>query len=316
MFKIGIVGAGAIGKSHKRAIMENDKCELTAVCDINKESALVVAEETNARVYEDYKDMAANEKLDAVIINLPHFLHKDVSVYFLERGFNVLVEKPMANTKEECEEMVAAAEKSGVHLVVGHVQKYHDCYRVLRDMIKEGKLGKLCSITETRNQDYFPNRPAWFLDKKQSGGGIITNFGAHTLDKVMYTADLGIEEVYAVGNNFMSDHDVSASVQLLVKFTGGVSGAFTYCGTHIKALYETNFYFTDAIAQIRNGQELWISENKGEFVQIEGLNTAGILISAQLKELVNLLEGKETEIVMPDYAIEIVDALEKAVNMM
>ena len=316
MFKIGIVGAGAIGKSHKRAIMANEKCELTAVCDINEENAKVVAEETDARIYADYKEMAENEKLNAVIINLPHFLHKDVSIYFLERGFNVLVEKPMANTKAECEEMVAAAEKSGALLVVGHVQKYHDCYRVLRNMIKEGRFGKLCSVTEERNQDYFPNRPAWFLDKKQSGGGIITNFGAHTLDKVMYTADLDIEDIYAVGNNFMTDHDVAASVQLLVKFSGGVSGAFTYCGTHIKSLYETNFYFTDGIAQIRNGQELWISENKGAFVQVEGLNTAAVLISAQLNELVNLLEGKETEIVMPDYSIQIVDALEKAVNMM
>ncbi len=316
MFKIGMVGAGAIGRSHKRAIAENDKCELVAVCDINKENALMVSEDTDARVYSDYKEMAEKEELDVVIINLPHFLHKDVSVFFLEKGINVLVEKPMANTKEECDAMVAAAEKSGAHLVVGHVQKYHDCYRVLRDMIKEGRFGKLCSVTESRNQDYFPNRPAWFLDKKQSGGGIITNFGAHTLDKVMYTADLDIEDIYAVGNNFMTDHDVAASVQLLVKFSGGVSGAFTYCGTHVRALYETNFYFTDGIAQIRNGQELWISENKEDYVKVEGLNTAAVLIKSQLAELVKLLEGKETEIVMPDYAIQIVDALEKAVNMM
>lgn len=316
MFKIGMVGAGAIGRSHKRAIDENPDCTLVAVCDINEENSAMVAEGTDAKIYDDYKKMAEEETLDVVIINLPHFLHKDVSICFLEKGINVLVEKPMANTKAECDEMTAAAEKSGALLVVGHVQKYYDCYRVLRDMIKEGRFGKLCSITEERNQDYFPNRPAWFLDKKQSGGGIITNFGAHTLDKVMYTADVEIEDIYAVGNNFMTDHDVAASVQLLVKFTGGISGAFTYCGTHVKSRYETNFYFTDGIAQIRNGQELWISENKGDFVKIEGLRTAGILISAQLEELVKLLQGKESEIVRTDYATQIVDALEKAVNMM
>lgn len=316
MFKIGIVGAGAIGKSHKRAIMANEKCELVAVCDINEENAKVVAEDTEAHIYADYKEMAEKEVMDAVILNLPHFLHKDVAVCFLEKGVNVLVEKPMANTVEECDAMIAAAKKSGALLTVGHVQKYYECYRILRDMIKEGRFGKLCSITETRNSDYFPNRPAWFLDKAQSGGGIITNFGAHTLDKILYTTDLEIEDIHAIGNNFMTDHDVAASVQLLVKFTGGVSGAFTYCGTHIKGLYETNFYFTDGIAQIRGGEQLWISENKEDFVQVEVNAKSASLLPLQLEELVKLLEGKESEIVMPDYATKIVDALEKAVNMM
>lgn len=316
MFKIGIVGAGAIGRSHKRAIAANDKCELTAICDINEENAKIVAEDTDARIYSDYKDMAEKEEMDVVIVNLPHFLHKDVTIYFLERGVNVLVEKPMANTEDECKAMVAAAEKSGAALMIGHVQKYHGCYRVLKQMIEEGRLGKLCSITEERNQDYFPNRPAWFLDKAQSGGGIITNFGAHTLDKVMYTTGLHIEDIVAMGNNFITDHDVAASVQMLVKFSDGVSGAFTYCGTHIKGRYETNFYFTDAVAQIRDGWQLWISENKGDFVRMDNDGDHyPNLIARQLDELVKCLSGEESEIVLPDYSIEIVSAMEKAVNM-
>lgn len=317
MFKIGMVGAGAIGKSHRRAIDANSECSLVAVCDINEANALVVTEGTDARVYSDYKEMAEKETLDIVIINLPHFLHKDVSVYFLEKGINVLVEKPMANTKDECDAMVAAAKKSGAALLVGHVQKYHDCYRTLKKMIEEGRFGKLCSITEERNQDYFPNRPAWFLNKAQSGGGIITNFGAHTLDKVMYTTGLHIEDITALGNNFITDHDVAASVQMLVKFSDGVSGAFTYCGTHISGRYETNFYFTDAIAQIRSGYQLWVSENKGEFVRMDndGEHYPN-LIGRQLEEVAKYLSGKESEIVLPDYAIEIVQAMEKAVNMM
>ncbi len=316
MFRIGMVGAGAIGKSHKRAIEANPDCSLAAVCDINEQNALVVTEGTEARIYTDYKEMAEKESLDVVIINLPHFLHKDVSVYFMEKGINVLVEKPMANTKAECDAMAAAAEKSGAFLVVGHVQKYHDSYRKLRNMIKENRLGKLCAVTETRNTDYFVNRPAWFLKKAQAGGGIIMNYGAHTLDKIMYTADVDIEDVYAMGNNFLTDDDVEATAQLLVKFSGGVSGSFTYCGCHVKGLYRTDFYFTDGVAQIRNGNELWISENKGDFVQIDCPKTASVIIEEQLKELVKLLKGEESEIVKPDYATQIVDALEKAVKMM
>ncbi len=316
MFKIGMVGAGAIGKTHRRAIDSNEACSLEAVCDINEANALLVAEGTDARVYSDYKVMAENEKIDIVIINLPHFLHKDVAVYFLEKGINVLVEKPMANTKEECDIMIDAAKKSGAALLIGHVQKYHDCYRTLKKMIDEGRLGKLCSVTEVRNQDYFSNRPAWFLDKAQSGGGIITNFGAHTLDKVMYTTGLHIEDITALGNNFITDHDVAASVQLLVKFSEGVSGAFTYCGTHINDRYEVNFYFTDGIAQIRNGYQLWVSEDKGDFVRMDNDGDHyPSLIERQLVEVVKFLSGEENEVVMADYSKEIVEALEKAVNM-
>ena len=91
MFRIGVVGAGIIGASHKSALLADPDCEMTAVCDIALASAERLAEGTKARVYTDYREMAEREALDAVILNLPHFLHCDTSVFFLERGISVLV---------------------------------------------------------------------------------------------------------------------------------------------------------------------------------------------------------------------------------
>ena len=85
---------------HKAALLGNSSCELAAVCDITAEQAGQLAEGTNARVYTDYREMQEAEQLDAVILNLPHYLHKEVSVFFLEHHIAVLVEKPMANTTE------------------------------------------------------------------------------------------------------------------------------------------------------------------------------------------------------------------------
>jgi predicted dehydrogenase len=313
MIRIGVVGAGIIGASHKKAILGNSECILAAACDLDVEKARAMAEGTDARVYTDYRVMAESEELDAVILNLPHFLHAPVSVYFLEKGIAVLVEKPMANTVAECDEMIAASKKSGAPLAVGHVQRYFNAYRALREIIASGKLGKLCQITETRNINYFPNRPAWFLDKKKAGGGIIMNYGAHTLDKVFYATGLEVESVAAAGNNFLTDDTVEATAQMLVRFCGGVSGVFSYSGTHGPSYYQTDFYFTDGVVRItKGGAELWIAEGPTPLTKVE--LEPHDLFRDQLAEFVKLMRGESSEVVTPDYGRRVIKVLEDAVS--
>ena len=311
MFKFGIIGVGAVGKLHKEAIMSHPECELTAVCDLEESRAKHLSEGTGARIYFDYKVMQDNEKLDAVIINLPHHLHKDVSVYFLERNVAVLVEKPMGNSVEECNAMIAAAEQSGTALAVGHVQRYLPSLRELKKIVNEKRLGRLCSITEVRNWDYFNNRPEWFLDKKRSGGGILMNFGAHSLDKLFYITGLGVEQITAIGNNFMTSHDVEASAQLLIKLTGGVSASITHCGCHVPGCQETTFYFTKGAVQVR-GWELWISEGGNPYVKIDCGDLDINFMEDQLREFVKYLKGEEHECATAEYGRNIISVLEKA----
>ena len=313
MRRIGVVGAGIIGASHKTALLASPDCDMTAVCDVVLASAERLAEGTGARVYTDYREMAESERLDAVILNLPHFLHCDVSVYFLERGVSVLVEKPMANTVAECDTMIAAAERGGAKLAVGHVQRYFEAYRYIRELVRSERLGKLCQITETRNIDYFPNRPAWFLDRRKAGGGIIMNYGAHTLDKIFYSTGLRVESVTAAGNNFLTDDTVEATAQMLVRFGGGVSGAFSYCGCHGPTYYQTDFYFTGGVARVSGGVYLSVAEGRNALTDVP-LDYEKDIFVAQLAELVKLLRGEESEIVSPVYGREIISTLEKAVS--
>ena len=163
MIKIGLVGAGIIAGDHKRAIYQNDDCIISAVCDINIERAEKLVEGTEAKVYSDYREMAEKEELDGVIINLPHFLHKESTIYFLEHNIPTLIEKPMAMTEDECQDMINVSEKTGTPLAIGHVQKYFAPHRYLKELSKSGKLGKLCAYRESKNRDYFVNRPEWFL---------------------------------------------------------------------------------------------------------------------------------------------------------
>ncbi len=311
MLKIGIVGAGNIGNWHKKAIINNEKCTLAAICDVVKERAQSLAEGTGANVYTDYKEMQENEKLDGVILNLPHFLHKDVTVYFLENHVPTLIEKPMANSTGECDAMIEASAKNNTPLGVGHVQRYFKCHKYMRELIRENTLGKLCAITETRNTDYFTNRPEWFLDKKLAGGGILMNYGAHTIDKLFYITGLRVESVSAHGNNFLTDNSVEATAQLLLRLSDGSSATLTYCGCHIPPQYDTYFYFTQGVAKIENCNTLWIAKGDAPFeeVIIPGEeNVAG----EQIEEFVKMIEGEENALVTPHYGRDVIDVLEKA----
>lgn len=315
MIKLGIVGAGAIGKAHKKAILNNADCTISAICDVVCENALKLAEGTDAKIYTDYKEMQENEKLDGVILNLPHFLHKEITVYFLEKGIPTLIEKPMANSVEECDAMIEASAKYNTPLGVGHVQRYFKCHKYLRDLIKSNKLGKLCSITETRNINYFPNRPKWFLDKKLSGGGILMNYGAHTLDKLYYITGLAVSDVFANGNNFLTDDSVEAAAQALVRFEDGCSAVLNYCGCHVPGQYDTFFYFTDGVVKITGCREMEIAygANPLEPVEIPGDDD---IMGEQLKEFVKMIEGKENDMATPEYSREVIQVLEKAFSKM
>ena len=312
MKRIGIVGAGIIGQSHKEAMVKNTGCRLVAVCDIVIEKAQEIAEGTGANVYTDYKEMARAEELDAVILNLPHFLHKDVTIYFLERGIAVLVEKPMANSVEECDAMIAAAKSTNTLLAVGHVQRYFEAYRKLREIITNETLGKLCLITESRNTHYFSDaRPKWFFDKAKAGGGILMNYGAHSLDKILYVTGASIAEVSANGNNFLNDADVEAAAQVMLRLSNGASAVLSYSGCYAPYMEEVIFYFTDGCAKITGAKELWISE-KGNDYQLVNLDYSKLPLEEQLAEFLKLLNEEESEVVRPEYGKEVIRVLEEA----
>lgn len=306
MIRIGMIGAGGIAGSHSSAIKRRTDCKLVCVADINLGRARALAEEHHALAFSDYKDIDC-EAIDTVIVTLPHHLHCEASVYFLERGVHVLCEKPMANTLEECDRMIEAAKKSGRHLVIGHVQKYFPAVKKVRDMIESETLGRLTMITEMRCKDYLKNRASWFLSKRTAGGGIAMNLGAHSLDRILYTTGLSVEEVRAITSNPLTEDDVELNAQLLLKLSGGVSATVNLCGTHVpREEHTTTYYFTNGVLKIENS-ELFVFEN-GAFVKKGGDRD---LFDQQLEELLKLLRGEESKVCSSEYGREIIRVLKE-----
>ena len=308
MYKIAIVGAGGIGMYHADAITQIEELTLVAACDIAEERAKRMAELHGARYFTDYKEMCDEVEFDAVILNLPHYLHCEVSIYFMERGVHVLCEKPMAMNAAECDMMIAASEKHGVKLAVGHVQKYYSAYKQVKKFIEDETLGKLCMINEVRNTDYTNKaRARWFLTKELSGGGIVMNYCAHSLDKIMFTTGKKVTRVHAMLSNPMSDDDVEVNGHILLRLDDGVSASVTLCGCRVPPDYDIAFYFTNGVAKIANGKDLTVI-TQGVTTEYGGTEE---LFTEQLREFVKLLNGEPSDIVMAEYGREVMRVIDQ-----
>ncbi len=251
MLNIAIVGTGIIGLSHIEAMEKSSSCRLCALCDVNEEVVKNLAKEKNVPYFIDYKDIPSSDiQVDAVILNLPHFLHADATVFFLENGINVFIEKPMANTVEECDRMIEAAKKSGKKLGVGHIQRFFPAIQAVKKIADENALGKFCMYTETRTINYFADwRPKWFLQKEKAGGGIVMNYGAHALDKIFTVFGPQELEIASSLGNLKQNADIEGHAQFLLKMQNGASGAVTFSG-YTPSEMSTSFFFENGVVRV------------------------------------------------------------------
>lgn len=195
--QIGIIGAGAVARLHAVAA-ERLGLRLTAVCDLRQEAARAVAADWGARTTTDYRRLLDDPEVDAVIVNTPHALHRQMVLDAAAAGRHVLVEKPMATTVEDCLTMEAACRSAGVALVVGMIQHFLPEKVALEKVVNDGELGRVLAVQDLRSTDYRPSaRPAWFFDPAVSGGGALMNIGAHCLDRALWLGGARAESIRA-----------------------------------------------------------------------------------------------------------------------
>ena len=135
MLKVGVIGVGAMGRNHARIYADLDNVELVAVADTNKESISHIARKYGCKGYLDYNDMLAKEKLDIVSIVVPTSKHKEAALAVIEKGVNVLLEKPIASTVEEGMEIIKSAKEKNVKLTIGHIERFNPAVIELKKML-------------------------------------------------------------------------------------------------------------------------------------------------------------------------------------
>jgi len=205
MIKVGIVGLGRMGKLHLMNCIKIDGVEVVAAADSSKK-ALRKAKSLGVNgIYADYHDLLNHSsEIDAVVISLPNFLHFESIKLALEAGLNVFVEKPMANTVEECREIVRLAEKSDGKFMTGHVMRFKSAVKKMKEKVDRGIIGSLevVTIEEIINGPFaHPRVPApiadWWFDPKKSGGGALLDLGYHLIDLFRFFVEDDCEVVFS-----------------------------------------------------------------------------------------------------------------------
>jgi predicted dehydrogenase len=190
MVRVGVVGLGRMGMLHLMNSMKVEGVEVVAAADSSKR-ALKKTEALGVKeLFEDYHRLLNSSlDMDAVIISLPNYLHFESVKLALEEGLNVFIEKPLANTVEECQEIVKLVRKSGRKLMVGHCFRFLEAVDKMKESLDKGVIGKLevATLEEVINGPFaHPRVPApvsdWWFDPKKSGGGALLDIGYHMID--------------------------------------------------------------------------------------------------------------------------------------
>ena len=304
--KAAIIGCGTIFPMHALSIQALEDVKLVAVCDIDKDKAQKKGKEFNVNFYTDYKEMVEKEKPDCIHICLPHYLHSPVSIWCMERGINVLTEKPMATNLEDGEKMMKAARDNSVLFACILQCRFNDSVAFLKKAVGEGRLGKIrgakCSVTWSRTQSYYDEAP-WRGTILEGGGGVLLNQAIHTLDRMCYLVGEKIIRSDAdIANKGRCDIEVEDTMSGIVEFESGILGCFYFINHYS---YDAPIYIEldceNAVASItgdtavikyRDGRVETSEEEKEAIYQYEGVKSYwGTSHGKQIADFYNSLKN-------------------------
>ena len=310
MITIGIIGAGIISSRHIDALKAMDDVTIVGIADIVIERAVSFATDCGAKAYSDYKQMVMELSIDAIIINLPHSLHEECTLFCASKGIHIFVEKPLSVSKQSCEAMVECCQQNHVIMQVGHPQSFFPENICARDYVLSNELGTLCMIADVRSSFYFDDkRPAWFFQNKQSGGGILMNFGAHSLDKILYLTGSKIKKISGYLAKGLPNYEIEGSAQMSLITESGVSASVTLCGYNPNPVNETTLYFTNGVLRLSTGSKLEkLTENGFETVCTSNIKT---VFSTQMDAFISAIKNNTSPAIDGNYGLHIVSALEE-----
>ncbi len=267
--KFAIVGCGSIGKRHLAVLDADEEAEIVAICDTDLHKASELSNLYNGiKVYDSFAKMLGEIKADVINIVTPHHLHADMTIEALQKGFNVLVEKPMALTSFDCERMNNAADSNNKKLWVVKQNRYNVPIRLAKEALSNDRLGKIfmvkCDILWNRYQGYYDESP-WRGKKKFEGGSLYTQ-ASHFIDLlVWWFGDLvNAKSIMETQNHQIETEDSGTSV---LKFSNGTLGSLIWTTCVYNKNYEGSITIIGEKGTIKIGGQYL---NKIEYWDVEG----------------------------------------------
>ncbi len=243
--RTAVIGCGRISVMYFSSLSYSNTAELVACCDIKPDRARQAGEKYGLNYYTDYKEMIEREKLDAIYICLPHYLHVPVAIYAFEHGLNALSEKPMSIDLESAENAIATAKKCGVLYGVVSQCRYNNSAQLVKKAVTSGRLGKIITarstLTWSRSDEYY-SQSDWKGTWDMEGGGVIIDQAIHSIDLVNWIVASEIESIScSMANRGHNIVHVEDSAEGLITYKNGVKYGF----------YAMNNYGDDEPIEIR-----------------------------------------------------------------
>jgi predicted dehydrogenase len=243
---IGMIGCGGISLRHFDSCNQlGSECVIRAVADIDLQKAEQRAAMVggDVSVYQDYREMLKRDDIDVVGICTPPFAHKEPAVLALQAGKHVVVEKPMAGSLEECDEMIAAAEANNRKLAVVFQLRYLDDFSRIHEVLRSEEMGSIVFSQMNgyfwRGSNYY-NIP-WRGKFETECGGVTMNHSIHTLDLYLWLMDSTPVSVWADMDTINHDIEVEDVSMATIRFANGAVGQVNCSLNTVKSGYTMEF---------------------------------------------------------------------------
>lgn len=204
--RVGLVGVGGMGGCHFYNYEKVENAELVAVCDVRTDVAKQKVGKRNIKIYKNLDRMLKNNELDMIDICTPSYMHKDMAIKLLKKGYHVLCEKPMTLNAKDAKKVLDVAAQSDKNFMVAHVVRFMTPYMYLKSVIESGELGKLIRLDMKRISGIPTwSWEDWMRDEKRSGG-VATDLSIHDIDFVQSVLGLP-DKIQAYRYNMKDNND-------------------------------------------------------------------------------------------------------------
>lgn len=229
--KYALIGCGRIAVNHVKAVV-NNHLDLVAVCDVNLNQVDILFENTGYKGipdrYEDYKEMCkSHPEIELVAIATESGMHAEIALYCIDRGINVIIEKPIAMSMADADEIIRRSAEKNVKVSVCHQNRFNIAVQEMRNALEARRFGRIShgsvNIRWNRDKRYY-DQASW-RGKWVSDGGCLMNQCIHGIDLLRWMMGNEVEEVYGITRQQFHDYLECEDVGMAVlKFKNGAIG--------------------------------------------------------------------------------------------
>jgi predicted dehydrogenase len=248
---LGLVGCGSMGRDLAKAVQDVAEARVTAAFDPYRPNVESFCAESGATSTRSLDELLGDRDIDAVIIASPNNLHREQTVAAAQAGKHVFCEKPMALSVADCDAMIAACERAGTKLMVGHSMRLYPLPRTLLEIARSGDLGAPLFGFASYFFDGFRQRDSgiWHLDRARSGG-IFFHMAIHHIDLFLTIFGAAESVQYTGARHGQQVHDFDDIGSALIRFGSGATGVLTASSIAAASWREIVILFSGGFARL------------------------------------------------------------------